>query len=196
MIKEAGGYSEVFYSPVFSFKLMNRSAGFGNAIFSKLPIKKSETIFTRKQHLENFDFDTDDYNIRNLQHIVTEHDGKTLHVLNHHGHHIHSHKKGDDETLRQMKQIGQYIDSLKGAVILTGDFNLEPSSESLGEINRRLTNLSIENKLTTTRTALTHKKEVCDYIFVNKAVKVNHFEASSELVSDHMALILDFDLTA
>jgi endonuclease/exonuclease/phosphatase (EEP) superfamily protein YafD len=113
--------------------------------------------------------------------------------LTHHGYHIPDHKNGDEETLRQMKQLGEYIDSLDGPIILTGDFNLAPHSESLEQINARLINLCTQHRLKTTRTHLTHKTEVCDYIFVNNKVSVKSFQASDEIVSDHKALILEFD---
>jgi endonuclease/exonuclease/phosphatase (EEP) superfamily protein YafD len=83
---------------------------------------------------------------------------------------------------------------LSGPVILTGDFNLVPGSKSLEPLNKMLRNLSIEFRLSTTRNQLTHKNEVCDYIFVNDKVQVKQFEASDALISDHKALILDFEI--
>jgi len=184
-----------YMSPNFSFSLMRRRARFGNAILSRQPFTKKKTLFTRLRYLANSDFYKDkDYNVRSLQHIVTNVNGKSLHVLNHHGHHIQEHKNGDTETMRQCRLIADYIGRLSGPVILTGDFNLAPHSKSLEVLNSMLTNLSIEYGLRTTRTPLTHKKEVCDYIFVNSLIKVQNFYASDELISDHRALILEFDV--
>ena len=45
------GYS--FFSPVFGFSYMNVQAEFGNAILSNVPFTKTETIFTRKEYIEN-----------------------------------------------------------------------------------------------------------------------------------------------
>jgi endonuclease/exonuclease/phosphatase family metal-dependent hydrolase len=193
-LKEKLGYSHAFSSPVFSFNLMNKKATFGNAILSKHSLIETNTIFTNLEYTEDFDFDTHDYNVRNLQHVVIEVGERKLHVLNHHGHHVHQHKNGDGQTLRQMKQIVQYISSLEGPVVLCGDFNLVSTSESIGVINDMLRNLSAEHKLTTTRTQFTFKKEVCDYIFVNDEVTVHSFKALDELVSDHKALLLEFDI--
>jgi endonuclease/exonuclease/phosphatase family metal-dependent hydrolase len=194
-LKEGTHLTHSYMSPVFSLQYMRRKAAFGNAILSKHSFTKTETIFTRLEHMDNFDIlEDDDYNIRNLQHVIIELNGKTLHVLNHHGHHIHQHKNGDDETMRQCKLIADYVSKLEGAVILTGDFNLAPHSESLEQLNDVLRNLSIEYKLKTTRNELTYKTEVCDFIFVNDKVKVNAFEASDKLISDHKALVLEFEL--
>ncbi len=118
--------------------------------------------------------------------------GETIHVLNHHGHHVNQHKNGDKETMRQCRIIADEIKKLSGKVVVCGDFNLSPHSESIEQINTLLTNLSIKNKLTTTRNQLTHKSEVCDYIFVNNEIVVNTFESSEEIISDHMALIVNF----
>ncbi len=185
---------EAFMSPVFTFNFMRRQASFGNAILSNTTFKKSVVVFTNLKHKNNFDFDGDDYNVRNLQHVVIEHGNKKLNILNHHGHHIPEHKNGDAETMRQMKQIGEYIDTLEGPIILCGDFNLSPKSESLEQINTRLVNLPVEFRLKTTRTELTHKKEICDYVFVSKEVQVKDFSDSGQVVSDHKALILEFDV--
>jgi endonuclease/exonuclease/phosphatase (EEP) superfamily protein YafD len=134
------------------------------------------------------------FNVRNLQHAVIELPGKTeLHVLNHHGHHVNQHKNGDDETMRQCGIIADKIKQLDEKIVLAGDFNLAPHSESIQQINNLLTNLSIKAKLETTRTQLTHKTEVCDYIFVSNEVEVRSFKALDDIVSDHKALVMEFE---
>jgi endonuclease/exonuclease/phosphatase family metal-dependent hydrolase len=193
-LQEDAKYAHAFASPVFSFKLMNKTATFGNVILSRLSFADSHTIFTNLSYKEDFDFDSDDYNIRNLQHVIIEVNDTPVNILNHHGHHVRQHKDGDAETLRQMKQIAAYIQTLTGPIILTGDFNLAPHSESLEAINSLLNNLSIEYKLKTTRTFLTHKQEVCDYIFVSDQIKVERFEAIEYIASDHQALVLEFEV--
>ncbi len=188
------GLVHSFMSPVFSFNLMNKKASFGNATLSEFPFKVQETIFTNLEYQADFDFDSYDYNIRNLQHVQVNVGGKKLTILNHHGHHIRQHKNGDAQTMRQMNQIASYLDTLDGPVILTGDFNLAPDSKSLGILNAKLRNLSVEYKLLTTRNSMTSKAEVCDYIFVSDGVSVKNFRASDVIASDHQALILDFEL--
>ena len=194
-IQEITGLEFSVFAPTFSINFMHRKAGHGNCIISRLPIQKSEVIFTNQEYEPDFDFvKHKNSNMRNFVHAVVDLNGQKLNLLTHHGYWIQEHKNGNPETLRQMKQLGEYIDDLDGPVILTGDFNLAPDSESIGLINQRLTNLSTKYKLTTTRTNLTHKKEVCDYIFVSDDVKVKSFTASDEVVSDHKALILEFDV--
>ena len=114
--------------------------------------------------------------------------------IQHHGFWVPDHKNGNAETLNQTKIIANYVEALKGPTILTGDFNLIPTSESLEQINKLLINLSVKNKLETTRNDLTFKNEVCDYIFVNNEIKVKNFAMSEQVVSDHNALILEFSV--
>ena len=183
-----------FFSALSAMKLGNKKISFGNVIYSKFPFSETSTIFTRGEYKDDFDFDADDYNIRAFQHTLVEVGGKKLHLLNHHGHHINAHKLGDEETKRQVQQIIDYIKQLDGAVILCGDFNLAPESESIGQLNSLLRNLSSDYSLKTTRSQLTYKDEVCDYVFVNENVEVKNFNMDETIISDHNALILEFDI--
>jgi len=193
-VGESLGLDEQFFSNLLSSKLGNKEMAFGNVIYSRIPFTQTSTVFTRGEYKDDFNFDKDDYNIRAFQHVQIEVNGKKLNLLNHHGHHIDAHKLGDDETMRQVTQIVEYIKNLEGSVILCGDFNLSPESESVKLLDEHLINLPVKHKLTTTRSKLTYKKEVCDYIFVSHDIKVNDFAMDDTIISDHNALILDFDL--
>lgn len=193
-IKTSGGFSDAFMSPTYSSRYMEREMEYGNAILSRLPFASTKTVFTRGEYMSNFDIEKDDGNIRNLQIATSEVDGTRLNILNHHGHRIAGTKDGDDETMRQMRVIANTIGQLQGPIILCGDFNLAPSSESLSIINDQLTNLSVSNNLRRTYNQFSDVHEVCDYIFVNDQVQVRDFKMSDELLSDHKALILEFDL--
>jgi endonuclease/exonuclease/phosphatase family metal-dependent hydrolase len=193
-IGESLRLNQQFFSPLNSTKFGKNNLSFGNVIYSKLPFEQSENIFTRGSYKADFDFDADDYNIRALQHVALEVNGKKLHILNHHGHHIDAHKLGDEETIRQTSMIIDYIKQLEGAVILCGDFNLAPESESIKQFDSVLRNLSVEYSLKTTRSLLTYKNEVCDYIFVSQNIDVKDFTMDVTIISDHNALILDFEL--
>jgi endonuclease/exonuclease/phosphatase family metal-dependent hydrolase len=190
-IRVTCGFENEYFSPVFGFTMMNHKAEFGNAILSHLPFLHTQTMFTRKEYIEAFDVSDGDYNIRNLQHVVVEQDGKKINILNHHGHHIHQHKMGDAETLRQCTMIAEYIKALEGEVVLCGDFNLAPESESLELLNSFLVNHAKESGATTTRTPLTHKTEVCDYIFTSKGLTAASFKVLPDIASDHAALVIE-----
>lgn len=73
---------------------------------------------------------------------VRDQDGRLVHLINHHGYHVPGHKKGNDFTLKACQQIVEYATKLEGPVIITGDFNLEPDSESIEVINAHFRNFS------------------------------------------------------
>jgi endonuclease/exonuclease/phosphatase family metal-dependent hydrolase len=192
-IREVVGAEYYYMSPAFSFNFMHRKAHFGNCIISKLPIATQETMFTGREYEVDFDWTKHTQNIRNLQHVQLRlPKGELLHIFNHHGHHNYTDKNGGDETVRQCAMIADKIKATSGKKILTGDFNLVPRSASLKPINNLLRNLTAEANLSTTRTVLTKMTETCDYIFVSEDVEVKSFMPSDALVSDHMALIMEF----
>jgi endonuclease/exonuclease/phosphatase family metal-dependent hydrolase len=193
-IRHGAGLAEKFMSPTYSARYMERKLSYGNAILSRLPFDSTRTIFTYREFIDDFDVERDGGNIRNLQVATVNADGKTLNILNHHGYHIVGTKDGDAETMRQMRIIADVIKGLEGPVIMCGDFNLAPKSKSLELINKELTNLSIRSGLKRTYNRLSAVHEVCDYIFVNDDIKVRSFKMSNGLLSDHKALILEFDL--
>lgn len=183
-----------YFSPVYDMQFMGRKAGWGNAIVSNLSFTDKETVFTNLEYVENMSFEENDYNVRNFQHVVVEdQNGTAIHIINHHGYHVPEHKKGNEFTLKACRQIADYALKLEGPVIIAGDFNLEPTSESLNVLNEHFHNLTLTHGLETTRTDLTHKKEACDFIFVNDKVTVKDFYASSVVASDHQGLVLDFE---
>lgn len=191
-IKIHTNYQHCFFSPQFGYKIMKREARSGLAIMSNLPFLETYETFTRLQYINNFDLLDTDYNIRCLQHVKVAYKGQNINILNHHGHHIQEHKKGDEETQRQCKMIVDYIQKLQEPVVLCGDFNLTPDSKSIEQINNILINQVKKHDVLTTRTPLTHKSEVCDYIFTSPKIKVTNFQVLDDVVSDHKALLVEF----
>ena len=188
-------FHHCYFSPVYDMQFMGRAAGWGNGIMSNLALNQQQTVFTNLEYKSNMSFEEDDYNVRNFQHVVVaDQNGKPVHIINHHGYHVPEHKKGNDFTMKACQQIAAFAVELEGPVIITGDFNLEPTSESLAVLNNLFRNLTVEYGLETTRTDLTHKTEACDYIFVNDKVVVKDFYASSVVASDHQGLVLDFEV--
>lgn len=192
--REFPNYNEIL-APTCSFPAMKYEVLFGNAILSRLPIMDNKIIFTNLEFKKNFDAKSDDYNIRNFIHAEIEINKTKVNAITHHGYHIPKTKEGNEETLRQMIMLRDYIKQLSGPIILTGDFNLSPKCESLEVLNKELNNLCILNNVQTTRNEFsTNIPQVCDYIFVNDLVKVNNFEVEKKLVSDHQALLLNFEI--
>lgn len=193
-IQKSAEYPHAHHTPSGVMNYMNRKASWGNCILSKLSFSYTNDEFTYFEVINDFDFiDSGNYNKgRVLQHVVVDSDYGKVNVLNHHGYHIHHHKNGDEETMRQCKLIADYIKGLDGPVVLCGDFNLLPNSDSLEQINEVLVNHVKEQKILTTRTPLTHKTEACDYIFTSSSIEVKNFQVLDDIVSDHKALIVEF----
>ncbi|OGG41391.1 hypothetical protein A2837_02655 [Candidatus Kaiserbacteria bacterium RIFCSPHIGHO2_01_FULL_46_22] len=188
------GYDYAYHTASHNFKYMKREAKWGNAIISRLPFLETHNVYTYKEATVDFDYlEETDYNLgRALQHVAVDTKDGLLHILNHHGYHIGSHKNGDDETLRQCGLIADYVRKLEGQVVLCGDFNLVPDSPSIELINEILVNHVKEKGVLTTRTPLTHKTEACDYIFTNPDIEVKNFQVLDDIASDHKALTIEF----
>src|SRR5690606_37993192 len=125
---------QMVYSPHLQFNFLNEWAFSGIGVLSAAPIKQKNIFFTRGQLAEDYSAG-DDYNMKSLLHVVISSAGSDLNILTHQGQHIRGTKMGNDETLKQMAMIADYIDTLSGPVVLTGDFNLVPESPSLSRLN-------------------------------------------------------------
>ncbi|MES2630518.1 MAG: endonuclease/exonuclease/phosphatase family protein [Patescibacteria group bacterium] len=189
-------FLDYYYTPLVEFNFMHHSAKRGNMITSQFPIKNSSELWTHGGYIEDFDYsDSGGYNAaRNIAHAKIETPQGFLNILTLHGYHIKEHKNGNEETLRACRELIELAASIDGPLIITGDFNLAPESESIKLVSRYFRNLSTEYKLSTTRNHLTSKTDVCDYIFTNDKIKVNNFYMSDIVASDHNALVLDFDV--
>ena len=86
---------------------------------------------------------------------------------------------GDDRTISQSEFILSKIRKDIPSIVV-GDFNLLPETESIHLLDRELTNLIKKYDIKSTRPhfddGLDRGNLVCDYIFVNDLVKVNHLE--------------------
>lgn len=195
-IAEAYPFAAHYYTPLVEMAFMHHRLQRGNMISSQFPISSTTELWTHGQYIEDFDYlDSGGYNAaRNIAHAIIETPQGEVHTLTLHGYHLSEHKNGDEQTLHACRRLVEYANALDGPVIITGDFNLAPTSDSIKYVEASFRNLSTEYGLTTTRNHLTHKTEVCDYIFVNDKVTVTDFRASDRVVSDHAALILNFDL--
>ncbi len=190
-IKSKCGYVYSLFSPQFGFGFMKRKAQFGIVILSKIPFVDTGEVYPGLIYLDDFDLLSDDYNVRPLQHVTVEYHDKRINILNHHGYHVPNHKNGDEETMRQCKIIVEYMEKFDGSIVLCGDFNLSPNSDSLEQINSVLVNHAKNQGVLTTRNSFTHKTEVCDYIFTSHDLETSNFKVLDDIASDHMALVIN-----
>lgn len=137
-----------------------------------------------------------------LQAIQTIHKNKKLWILNIHGYHAGSGigKHDTKERLEQSQGIIECLKQLDGDIILGGDFNLDPDTESIKTLEDfGLRNLIKEYNILGTRTSLypeekRQKWPYADYVFVSKDVKVKSFTVDTDsLVSDHAPMFLEIE---
>lgn len=107
--------------------------------------------------------------------------------------------KGDSpERLEQSKKICTLLEEWRGRgipVLLGGDLNLHPNTESLRMIGKGMHNLILERGITNTRSSYYKKAErYADYVFVSPSLyqRLRRFEVLKEEVSDHLAVLVEY----
>lgn len=184
-------YKHVYYSPLAKFRFMHGTARRGNAILSKYPLEDTETFWTHGEFCEDFDYTVGWNAARGVACATVVAPGGKIRVMTTHGYHVRDHKNGNEETLKACRQIADYVAAIDLPLVLTGDFNLTPQSESMQVFDGQLRNLTREYGFTTTRNHLTSKTEACDYI-LTRGIDVEDFSALDDVVSDHQALVVNF----
>lgn len=196
-IKTAGQYEHVFFSPTFSFIALGEEVEFGNAIFSRLPLTNQQTVFINGSYAKNQSMSNLDANVRNLQLCTITINSKTINLANHHGFHDLN-PNGTEMGKQNMNRVAQILKPHAESLLFCGDLNVIPSSETLKELDvLGLNNQTTISDLDTTLSSVhgAHpEKVVCDYILTSKDIVVQKFASSETIVSDHKALILDFQV--
>ncbi len=100
--------------------------------------------------------------------------------------------KGDsDERRAQSHKVRGFMNSRAVPLILCGDFNLDPGTESLGIISHGFQNLIAGYGITSTRSSLyTKPGKFADYAIVSPTLDVTRFAVPDVAVSDHLPLEL------
>jgi len=131
---------------------------------------------------------------RNLQYVTVERPGGPLSVVNFHGLWNGLGKGDSDERIEQSRKILEFLAGRREPLILCGDFNLSPDTESLRMIEAAgLRNLVAEFGARSTRTSLYARQEkFADYVFVSEEVEVGDFRVLPDVVSDHAPLLIEF----
>lgn len=102
--------------------------------------------------------------------------------------------------LIQGKRLACYVNSLNQPFVLSGDFNVVPSSKIVSWLSKRALNLTVKNKIDNTLNLRVHSIKniipsglAVDYIFMEKSLKVNRFRLVDKPdLSDHFGLAAEF----
>jgi len=127
--------------------------------------------------------------------------GVDVHVCNVHGVSRPGDKLDNTSRLLQSRELIARFSHLEGLKIIGGDFNLELNTESVRMFEESgYRNLIREYKIPTTRNKYVwdrypeSKQYFSDYIFVNDKVIVKEFLVPDVEASDHLPMILTFDV--
>jgi endonuclease/exonuclease/phosphatase family metal-dependent hydrolase len=172
----------------------------GNAILSRFPITSAGHAFfdvpydpAYRKELRNGDYSHDPQVIQTVQ---LDAEGKTLHIGNVHG--IWN-TDGNDNP-RRLAMSKTIVEQMRGKspAILAGDFNVQPETETIGNIEKHMTNV-FKGQLTSTfnmrhKTNPGYATAVVDMVFVSPDVQVVSNHLSEADVSDHKALVCEFEI--
>ncbi len=176
----------------------------GNAILYKKELEVtgqgSFFIYNEFNSYDGKDFETLGHNA-----VYIEQGGVTIVTL--HGNSQPGSKRDTPKRLAQSQRVLDFLVVRAGEKIVLGDFNLMPETESIKMFERAgYRNLVVEHKITTTR-GTNHRKispeyantpegyqEFADYTFTTPGVKVTSFEVPDLPLSDHLPMILEFNV--
>lgn len=137
--------------------------------------------------------------------INANYKNKKVNICNIHGVAFPGDKLDSEERLSQQKQILKFVNKKNLITIIGGDFNLMPGTKSVEMIEEAgFVNLIKKFDIKKTRNKLAWdffkhkegyvKQYFADYCFVSPEINVKSFTVPYMEVSDHLPLILEFDL--
>ncbi len=104
-------------------------------------------------------------------------------------------KKDNVEREMQTAKLMKVLESYSNPKILIGDFNLNPDTHAIAELESKMANLIKNSEYKTTRSSLYNKRQTmpfADYAFVSPEINVQNFKVLPNEVSDHLALYIEF----
>lgn len=104
--------------------------------------------------------------------------------------------KGDTVVrLKQTQLLRNFLAQQKIHMIICGDFNMLPDTESMSQLQDGMRNLVVEQGIRSTRSKLyTKPEQFADYVLISPKIKAQHFIVPDVTVSDHLPLILECSL--
>src|SRR3990167_2285952 len=160
----------------------------GIFVKSGVNISKSGEVETYDANIPN---DKTVYAWRDLGYVIIE--GGKL-IANFHGFWDGPDKFDRPRRVEQSRKVKAFLDKHSGPKILAGEFNLLAETESLRILEKNMINLIDKYGIKSTRPPdWEFPNKFSDYIFTSSDIKVNDFKVLPDIVSDHLALYLDYD---
>ncbi len=186
------------FAPVCSSRKKERYFSSGNATFARFPLLSSEVFFFSLSR-EKKDFSTTfgkKIN-RNVLKTSFEIEGKTVSVFN-----THLAMSLDfKERPKKTKEAGELLEFTKttNPLLLAGDFNALPESETVKILSQKFSFLDEEKKPTWPRHPFSKGNVKADkpsykidFIFKNEKIKSKGFKVLDEDFSDHLPILANF----
>lgn len=196
-LEAAGEFKETFFSASFTYPLFNHTLSYGNTVFSKFPFEHKSTHYTGGPgpiHLESPEA-VDHNAARNFQHAVIQAGGRSLNVINHHGHWVNQ-PLGDDVSVERLQDVAKYVKNLTGPVVMAGDLNLSPDSPAIQKFLAATGLTDAASRPGATTLSAAHYVErpiICDYIFISPELTLKEAKIHDTIVSDHRALTAEIE---
>lgn len=191
-----------YFSANCDIPVFDQKVSYGNALISRYPLLKTETIYTSGEYHsftiagEFAEYEGEDkrfaYNVQKV--IVQTGEDTSFCLLNHHGYWLPN-RMGSEVSVRKMEKVADIIRNSPRPLIFVGDLNVVAESPAMQPIRAVLRDLTQEYGLHTTLSELGKVKNVaCDHVSISDGISVRDFGARNSLESDHKALVLEFDL--
>lgn len=172
----------------------------GLALFVRenIPVTKVESVFVSgpSTGVGKFPYSL----LRNIQFAEVVAEGRPLTIFNFHALLDDGNKRDTPVRLEQFRKVRDLLGGVGHAKIFCGDLNVYPDTESIRMFSEAgMKDLIKDFGVQTTRNdRYSGVKEYADYIsdyaFTSPGVRVRSFTALPDEVSDHLALVLEFEL--
>ena len=195
------------YRGVFHFDTKFSDAAnsfFGNAVFSKWPIVKSQVVELKTfGPITLFEFNN---NVNKIWENIARHmldatvalGDLKIHAISIHGRRT-APPVDDAENIRQAKLVATYLRSLKDKpFVVGGDFNMPQGSQVIKIVSEVSNNLMADVKITQTLNPKVHelgeKGYLVDFIFTSRHFKKISIEVPQVTVSDHLPVVAQLEI--
>ena len=175
--------------------LVDFNLSWGLAMFAREEIMRSEIADQFVYRSRNSREEDNTTIARNLQYGTFLVDGSEVLIANLHGLWNGKGKTDTNNRIAQSKNIRRVLDEYDGHKILCGDFNLNPDTRSLAILKDGMVDLIEGFGVESTRSKLYKKAgKFADYTLVSPKIKVKSFEVPYTEISDHLPMVLDFEV--
>lgn len=188
-IKEACGFKYDSRASNWGLNILNSVMEQGNVILSREPFENEEIRNVDGQY--SMITATNDFyhHLYTIQKIKLK---SGLTIFNHHGY-WDKNPLGNEETVRVMKNVANFVREATGPVVMCGDLNIIYDSPAMRELDF-LTDLTHKYNIDSTLAGLKFNGKVaCDHILISDDITVKSFTIANHIVSDHKPLVAEIE---